>query len=137
MTTHGQDKSGPSRDEAAKRDLGGELRAGRSTRADEAREPEPSGEDQPDVDRAPDTTLTGGTPPGMTAEDVEVRSDLARFLGPSVFPADRAEVLAALAGNHAPDRLVTLAGSLPAGETYRNVQDLMRALGFGVEDHRT
>ncbi|GAA4673639.1 hypothetical protein GCM10023347_29690 [Streptomyces chumphonensis] len=138
MTTeHGPGKRGAMRDDAAKEALRGELRAGRSPRADESREAEPSGEDQPETDRAPGTTLTGGTPPGMGADDVELRNELARHLGISVYPAERDAVLRTLRGNNAPDRLVDLAARLPAGHTFGNVQDIMRALGLGTEQRRT
>ncbi|UGY94599.1 DUF2795 domain-containing protein [Streptomyces gobiensis] len=137
MTTHGRDKTGPFRDDEAKRRTEGEVRANRAIRAEEEREPEPSGEDQPDVDRAPGTTLHGGTPPGMTAEDVEIRTELAQHLGRSIYPARRDTVLDTLRRNHAPDRLLDLVADLPEEQEYANVQDIVRALGLGVEDHRT
>ncbi|WP_413804674.1 DUF2795 domain-containing protein [Streptomyces sp. OE57] len=137
MAAHGRDKTGPLRDDELKKRTQGEIRADRSTRVEEEREPEPSGEDQPVAERAPDTGLTGGTPPGMTAEDVQSRSELARYLGRGLYPADRGTVLETLRDNNAPDRLMSLAARLPEGETYRNAQDIARALGLGVEDHRT
>ena len=139
MATHGKNKTGPVRDDELKQEMQGELRAGRSTHMEEEQEPQPSGEDQPDVDRAPNTTLTGGTPPGMDQGDVELRNELARHLGRSLYPADRDAVLETLRENNAPDRLLDLAGRLPAGQEFRNVQDIARALGLGVEDvsHRT
>ncbi|MDT0382684.1 DUF2795 domain-containing protein, partial [Streptomyces sp. DSM 42041] len=70
-------------------------------------------------------------------DDVELRSDLARHLGPGLYPTDRDGVLDTLRENNAPDRLLELAGRLPEGEEFRNVQDVARALGLGVEDHRT
>ena len=93
MTTHGKNKLGPVKDDEIKKEMEGELRSGRSTRAREERELEPPGEDQPEVDLAPDTTLTGGTPPGMGPADVELRTELAQHLGRSVYPADREKVL--------------------------------------------
>ncbi|HEX5567733.1 MAG TPA: DUF2795 domain-containing protein [Streptomyces sp.] len=139
MATHGKNKTGPLRDDEAKREIEGELRAGRSTRMEEDHERQPSGEDQPDVDRAPNTTLTGGTPTGMDSGDVELRNELARHLGRSLYPADRDAVLDTLRRNNAPDRLLDLARRLPGDREYRNVQDIARALGLGVEDtsHRT
>ncbi|MFC9220544.1 DUF2795 domain-containing protein [Streptomyces hygroscopicus] len=136
MAEHGKDKVGPLRDDELKKRTQGEIRADRATRVEEDREPQPSGEDQPVAERAPDTGLTGGTPSGMTAEDVRSRSELARYLGRD-YPADRGTVLETLRDNNAPDRLVSLAARLPEGESYRNVQDIARALGFGVEDHRS
>ncbi len=137
MTTHGKNKLGPVKDDEIKKEMEGELRSGRSTRAREERELEPPGEDQPEVDLAPDTTLTGGTPPGMGPADVELRTELAQHLGRSVYPADREKVLDTLSRGNAPDRLLDLARRLPAGERFRNVQDIARAVGLGVEDHRT
>jgi hypothetical protein len=115
MPPHGKDKAGPLRDDEIKKRMQGELRA----------------------EWAPDTELVGGTPPGMTSDDVELRAELARYLGRGLFPADRAAVLETLRRNNAPDRLTDLAGQLPEDGTYRNVQDIARALGLGVEDHRT
>ncbi len=135
MSDHGSDKTGPLRDEELKKELEGELRTGRSTRMEEEREPQPPGEDQPQADVAPGTALTGGTPPGMTPVDVELRSELARHLGRAPYPASGEEVLDALRRNHAPDRLVDLAARLPRDQRYGNVQDIARALG--VEGHRT
>lgn len=137
MTTHGKNKLGPVKDDEIKKEMEGELRSGRSTRAREDRDLEPPGEDQPEVDLAPDTTLTGGTPPGMGPADVELRTELAQHLGRSVYPADREKVLETLSRDNAPDRLLSLARRLPAGEQFRNVQDIARAAGLGVEDHRT
>ncbi|MDP9615725.1 DUF2795 domain-containing protein [Streptomyces demainii] len=137
MAEHGKDKVGPLRDDELKKRTQGEIRADRATRVEEDREPQPSGEDQPVAERAPDTGLTGGTPSGMTAEDVRSRSELARYLGRDLYPADRGTVLETLRDNNAPDRLVSLAARLPEGESYRNVQDIARALEFGVEDHRS
>lgn len=131
------DKTSPLHDDELKAEMQGELKAGRSTRAEEELELEPAGEDQPEAGRAPDEALHGGTPPGMTNDDVELRSDLARHLGSGLYPADRGGVLDTLRENNAPDRLLDLAGRLPEGEEFRNVQDVARALGLGVEDHRT
>lgn len=137
MSSHGKDKLGSLQDEEIKKEMQGELRANRSSRAEEWRELDPPGEDQPEVDRAPDTTLTGGVPPGMSPDDVETRNELARHLGRSVHPADRAAVLDTLRQNNAPDRLIDRAARLPEDAEFRNVQDIARALGLGVEDHRT
>jgi hypothetical protein len=131
------DKTGPLHDDEMKAEMQGELKADRATRAEEELELQPSGEDQPEASRAPDEALHGGTPPGMDDEDVELRSDLARHLGLGAFPADRAGVLDTLRENNAPDRLVDVARGLPEGEGFGNMQDVARALGLGVEDHRT
>jgi len=83
--------------------------------------------------------LAGGTPPGMEPEDVEGRSELARWVQPSVFPADRQALLDSAAETGAPDHVTALLGKLPDGRPFENVQDVWRTLGGGTEDvdHRS
>nr|WP_206441949.1 DUF2795 domain-containing protein [Streptomyces boncukensis] len=107
------------------KELDGELRAARSTRAEEEHELQPSGEDQPEADRVPEPA----------PEDRELRSELARHLERGIYPADRDAVVATLRRHHAPDRLVELARRLPAGR-YENVQALVDALVSGGGDRR-
>lgn len=116
-----------------KKELQGELKGGHATRAEEEHELQPSGEDQPYADRSPHTPLTASTPPGMTPDDVELRTEMAQHLGRSLYPADREKVLETLRENNAPDRLIDMAAQLPADEQYGNVQDILRALGRGIE----
>ncbi|MFD7917839.1 hypothetical protein ACFV3R_01165 [Streptomyces sp. NPDC059740] len=130
------DKRGPLRDDREAQEVEGEMRAGRALRADEALEPEPEGEDQPRASLAPEGAVHGAAPPGMDAEDVELRSELARHLSRDVFPADRAGVRAGLAGNNAPDRLLALADRLPEGE-YADLPAVLDALGIPRETRRT
>jgi len=115
-------------------------RTGHTGRAEEWHEPEPEGEDQPEVDLAPNATLTGGTPAGMSAVDVTERSELARFLRPSAFPADARTLLAIAADEGAPEwiraRLRGLSEHGDAAKTFQNTQELWKALGGGVESGR-
>jgi hypothetical protein len=81
---------------------------------------------------------TGGTPPGMSPRDVELRSELARHLGRDVFPANREELLGTLRENNASDEVVQSITGLPDDDTrYSNMQDVARGLGLGTETHRT
>lgn len=132
---YGSGKVSAQQDDALKKATEGLVRSGHSTHAQEWRDPEPSGEDQPDVDLEPGGTMSGGIPDGMSAADVEDRSDLARYLG-RVYPADRDALLAVASGNNAPDRIVSLLEQLPGGQTFDNLQDVWAALGGGVEEHR-
>jgi hypothetical protein len=132
----GADKHSARLDDEMKHATEGMVRAGRSTRAEEWRDPEPSGEDEPDVDRAPDSTLTGGTPDGMTATDVELRSELASYLDRSTFPAVRAQLMEQATENHAPERVLDEIRRLPDGREYVNVNDIWSTLGGGTEQHR-
>ena len=132
----GSDKHGPRMDDALAHEVEGTVSAGRSSRGEAWREPEPSGEDQPDVDLRPDGALHGGVPAGMTEDDVELRSEVAQALGKEVYPASGAELLAKAQESSAADRILDLLAQLPAEEMFTNVQDVWSRLGGGVEQHR-
>jgi hypothetical protein len=90
MAERGSDKSGPRVDEELKRQTEAmERGAPVPSRADEGREAEGPADDEP----APDVRLTGDrglTPEGSLGPDeLEERSEIARHLDPSVFPARR------------------------------------------------
>jgi hypothetical protein len=131
----GSDKHGPGLDEAMKREVAGAIRGSHGTHAEEWKDPEPSAEDQPDVDLAPADTLTGATPPGMTSEDVNIRTEIAGYLGRGGYPADRSELLDRMTESNGPERLVDLLRRLP-DRRFQNVQDVVSALGFHVEAGR-
>jgi Protein of unknown function (DUF2795) len=132
----GSDKHGARLDDVLAEEVEGTVRGEHSTHAEEWKDPEPSGEDQPDVDLAPDRTLVGGTPPGMTQEDVEARSLLAAYLGREVYPADRGKLLETAERNHAPAQVLDRLRRLPAGREFENLQQVWATLGGGVEEHR-
>lgn len=140
MTEHRDStKHGPLLDEALKHETE-PLEHGGDSRAEEWRRPE---EDRDDAERptvpANDPHATGGTPPGMDAADVRGRSEMARWLQPSAFPADRDRLLQSAEETSAPDWVREAIQGLPDGESYQNMQDLWRALGGGTEDveHRS
>ncbi|KWW98128.1 hypothetical protein TH66_23020 [Carbonactinospora thermoautotrophica] len=132
----GSDKHGPHLDDAMKHEVEGAMRAERSTHVEDWKEPEPSGEDQPDVEAEPHGPLMGGTPAGMTAEDVQFRSELARYLGKDIYPADRDRLIEVMRSHQAPDRLIAMVERLPAGNEYSSLQEVTAALGHGVEGKR-
>jgi hypothetical protein len=134
----GSDKHSPRVDEELKHETQGLVSAGHDTHAEEWRLPEPSGEDQPEADRAPDGTLVGGVPDGMTADDVEARATLAAHLPLSVFPGVREQLLEHVLDSSAPDVVVSEVRRLPAGREFQNVGEVWRALNGGehVEEHR-
>ena len=133
----GSDKHGARMDEALAHEVEGTIQAGRSSRGEEWRDPEPSGEDQPEVDLRPDGALHGGVPVGMTEEDVELRSELAQALGKEIYPATTVQLLEKANESSASDRILDLLGRLPADEMFTNVQDIWSRLGGGVEQHRS
>jgi hypothetical protein len=132
----GSDKHGARMDDALQHETEGLVRGGHDTHAEEWKSAEPSGEDQPDVDLAPDSTLVGGAPPGMSEADVEARSQLATYLHPSAFPGVRAMLLDEAVRNNAPDAIVVRLKDLPAGREFANVGDVWRVLHGGTETER-
>jgi uncharacterized protein DUF2795 len=132
----GSDKHGFRLDDQMAGEVDGMMRAGRSTHAEEWKDPEAAGEDQPEVDRAPHETLEGGVPAGMTAGDVERRSEIAAVLGKEIYPATGAQLLERAETNEATDRVLADLRRLDAGATYVNIQDVWSSLGGGVEEQR-
>jgi hypothetical protein len=136
----GSDKHSSRVDEEMAHEVSGMVQGGREPRAEEWRSAEPAGEDQPEATLGGESALTGGTPAGMTAEDVEARSELAQWLGRATFPAVRELLLEHVMDNGAPDRIVEEVRALPAGREYINAGDVWRTLhrsdGGHVESER-
>lgn len=65
---------------------------------------------------------------GMRPDDVEARSDLARLLDGSIFPAPPDRIEKSARENHAPEELASALARLPDRE-YVNVEDVWEALG--------
>ena len=127
----------PREDEQLAHETEGLVRSGHPTRVEEFRDPEPAGEDQPTGDEH----LMGpgrepGTAPGLTNEDVDLRSEIARFLDRAALPGRRDDLVESARQNQATDHVVELLQSLPADQEFGNVQDVARALGLGTEEHR-
>jgi Protein of unknown function (DUF2795) len=103
------------------------------SRVEEHREQEGPGEGQP----TPDARLAGGraTAGSLDLDDAEARADIARFLTPSVFPADRERLVADAESNQATEEVLDRLRALPAGRAFENVQDVWGALG-GTVEHR-
>jgi hypothetical protein len=136
----GSDKHSRRLDEAMAHEVSGMVRGGHETRAEEWRSAEPAGEDQPQATLGGEEALVGGTPPGMSAEDVEARSELAQWLGRATFPAVPQLLLEHVMDAGAPERVVEQVRALPAGREYANSGDVWRTLhtadGGHVEAHR-
>jgi hypothetical protein len=135
MIDRGSDKSGPRIDEERARDTESmERGAPVPSRAEEFREVEGAGDDEP----APDARLSGDR--GMVPEDqlgpdeLEARSELARHLDPSVFPADREGLLQTAVENNAPASVMDRLADLPEDVTFENVQMVWESLGGSVEE---
>ncbi len=132
-TSERSTKHSPRVDEQLEHELEGTLRANRSPRAEEWRDPEPVAEGDPDVDVAPAGTLTGGTPVGTTPAAVEARAELARWLVRHDFPSTGAELVERARDHRAPDAIAAELERLPADETFERIGDVVRALGYPTE----
>lgn len=62
-------------------------------------------------------------------DDVELRSELAKRLRPSVFPADRTALEQVATDEQAPGYILGLLRRLPDETTYGNTQEVWTALG--------
>lgn len=133
----GSNKHGARMDDALEAEVHGMMTANRETRGQQWNTAEPSGEDQPDVDLAPDSTMTGGVPDGMTERDVEDRAALAIYLGKEVWPAGAAALTAKAQELGAPDAVLDQLGRLPQSAVFDNVQEVWQALQGGTEAHRS
>jgi hypothetical protein len=119
---------GPLRDDAIKREEREEIHE----LAEEWPEPEDEGEEaDPDATWAPEGRFAG-----REWEAVELRSDLARHLDRTAFPATRERLLEILTAQFAEQRLLDLVSELPEGKTYNTVGELARALELPVEERR-
>jgi hypothetical protein len=132
----GSDKHGSRQDEAMAKEVEGLVRGGKSTHAQEWKEAEPSAEGDPQADRAPNQDLMGATPEGMTAGDVEGRSQLASYLGRSPFPGDRQALIDAATEASAPAAVLDRLQQLPEGQQFTNVDEVWTTLGGGHEEQR-
>lgn len=123
-------------DDNLKHELGGVMSSGHQTHAEEWRQVEPSGDDQPDVDRAPNTELIGGTPDGISAEDVQRRSELASYVSTTHFPVVRSDLVDNALDRNAPDWVLGLLRNLPEDKQFENLAEIWSTLGGGEEAHR-
>ena len=130
------DKHGALKDDYLKHETQGLERSGRSTHVQEWADPEPSGEDQPMASLDPHSAVMGAVPAGMTPREVEERSLMARYLGKSVYPASRTELLDKLREENAPSRFIDRVSQLPEDAQFENMQAIATALGMHVETER-
>jgi len=126
-------KHNPRLDEEIEHEVQGMLKAERATRSHEWREAEPVAEGEPDLTADPAGTLVGGVPVGMTEDAVVARAELARWLDRADFPSSGPQLVAAARAHGAPDPVVAELSTLPDGEAYERVGDVVRALGYPTE----
>src|SRR3954454_4848691 len=130
----GSDKHTPRVDEELKHDTDSLTHGSPiESRADESRLQEGPADDEP----TPDALLTGDAAPSanpdtLNHDEIEARTELARHLQPSVFPADREALIASAKGLDAPEALLARLAQLPEG-SFDHLEAVWEALGGRVE----
>jgi hypothetical protein len=130
----GNTKHGRLLDEEMQHEVRGITQGNVDSRVDEANDPEPSGEDQPNASWQGDGARVGGAPVGMSADEVEERSRLGRYIPRGKLPGLRDDLLAGASDLNAPDDIVASLRRLPADETFATVSEVWAALGHQNED---
>ncbi|WP_432987753.1 DUF2795 domain-containing protein [Dactylosporangium sp. CA-233914] len=90
----------------------------------EARQVDPEGEG----------TRTFGAPVGMTADEVEGRSNLGRYIPMASLPGDRDDLIAGATEFNAPDEVLDALERLPEDTQFETVNQVWAALGGRNED---
>jgi len=131
VSEQGSGTHGPVRDDAIKRQDEAEAR----DYVEEWPEPEtePDDETEREATWAPGARLADSPTP-EDWEAVELRSDLARRLDRTVWPATRERLLEILTERNAGDRLLELVTSLPEGPRYASLRERTQALGLEPEE---
>jgi hypothetical protein len=131
----GSDKHSAMVDEALKHDTASLSRGGpNEARSDEYREQEGPAEGEP----TPDARIHGGGDipgTGLSLDDLNGRTDLARYLEHRQFPARPDELAAHARARQAPDGVVEQLERAP-DQLYETVSELWAALGGRVEHPR-
>ncbi|WP_240973511.1 DUF2795 domain-containing protein [Nonomuraea composti] len=135
MMERGSDKHGPRLDDEQKHETEGLVRGGGTTHAEEWKEPEAMPAPGEESLHSYPPGHEPGVPEGMTQRDVDVRSDLAKWLSDTHWPSSKRELLARAQREGAPDPIIDMVESLPERD-YTNMADVAKALGIGVEKRR-
>ena len=129
----GSDKHGPRVDEEQKHETQGIVQGYDDGRAEEYRQPEPTGDAPGERGLGAAHRPQGqepGSPEGLTPEEVDTRSDLARWIsGSHAFPADKQELVERAQEQFAPDPVLSALRSLPE-RRYDNTNDVAAELGI-------
>jgi hypothetical protein len=133
VSEQGSGTHGPVHDDAIKRQDEAEAR----DYVGEWPEPEtePDDETEREATWAPGARLADSPTP-EDWEAVELRSDLARHLDRTVWPATRERLLEILTERNAGDRVLELVTSLPGGQRYASLRELTRSLDLEPEEGR-
>jgi Protein of unknown function (DUF2795) len=132
MSEQASGTHGPREDDAIKRQDRSELQA----HGDQWPEPDSDDDDQQDTAWAPEGRFAG-TVPGEDWAAIDLRSDLARHLDRTTFPATKEQLLQTLADHQADQPLLDRVSSLPDGTTVHSLAELLPALGLPIEERPT
>ncbi|MGW4793666.1 DUF2795 domain-containing protein [Nonomuraea sp. MG754425] len=135
MIERGSDKHGPRLDDQQKHETEGMIRGCGTTHAEEWKEPEAMPAPGEESLRPYPPGHEPGVPEGMTRRGVDLRSDLAKWLSDTHWPASKSELRSRAHRSGAPDPVIDLVESLPE-RGFRNMADVAKALGLGVEKRR-
>lgn len=130
----GSDKHSAMVDDALKHETAAIVQGDREARSEEFLEQEGPAEGEP----TPNARIRGGGEipgVGLSVDDVEGRSELARFLEHRQFPAHPEELAAHARARHAPDAVVEQLLQVP-DRLYENVAEVWAALGGRNETPR-
>lgn len=118
-------KHGPRLDDELKKDTGSRAEEQRRWEGPEDAEPgqRPHREDVPPT--------SDGV---LREEEVEARSDLARFVQPSVFPADKKALVSSALSEHAPAWVVDVLQRLPDDGGFANFEEVWERVGGRREE---
>jgi len=124
-------KHGPAEDDHIKRQDRTELQE----HGQEWPDPAESDEWPDEASWAPEARFAS-TPDGPDFQAIEQRSELARHLDRTTFPARREQLLRTLMARQAEQPVLDLVSALPPRATVDNVGELIRAVGLPVEERR-
>lgn len=129
-------RHGAAMDDQLAEEAEGMVRGGGATHAEEWKDPEPTQEIGERAGAAQPDYREPGAPPGMSAQDVAVRSNLGGLLASATFPATRESLLSYLDDIVASGPIVNAIAALPADREFANVGEVLEALGVPRESRR-
>lgn len=122
------DKHAPRVDEQLEHETHHLVTGSPTENRDEARRQQAPADGEPEIDAGERPELDDAPGIGMAERETQERSQLATHLG-RVFPANRDRLVAAAEESMAPPEVLQRLRTLPAGESFENVEAVWEALG--------
>lgn len=130
----GSDKHSPMVDDALKHETSSIVQGDRESRSEESREQEGPAEGEP----TPDALINANSEipgAGVSVDDIEGRSEMARYLEHGRFPAHPEDLAAHAQERHAPEAVVAQLRQAP-DRLYENMAQVWEAIGGRNETPR-